>query len=96
MPASQRQTFKTMAYNHAWANHRLLSACAELTQSELTAPRTGFFPSLQSTLNHTLIIDRFILMRSKAEHLGRPPGRIHSRTLPSRSYIPFRLLSTAG
>lgn len=51
--------FRVMAYNSAWANHRLLTACAGLTAAELTAPRTGFFPSLRATLNHILIIDRF-------------------------------------
>ena len=46
------QTHRAFAYNNAWANHRLLGACAELTQGEFEAERTGFFPSLQATLNH--------------------------------------------
>ena len=29
------QTHRAFAYNNAWANHRLLGACAELTQGEL-------------------------------------------------------------
>ena len=52
MPASHLQTFRAMACNNAWSNHRLLSACSVLTQSEFVAPRTGFFPSIQATLNH--------------------------------------------
>jgi uncharacterized damage-inducible protein DinB len=48
-----------MAYNNAWANHRLLSACSTLSQKEFEAGRTGFFPSIQPTLNHILIVDRF-------------------------------------
>ena len=28
MPASHLQTLRAMAYNNAWANHRLLAACA--------------------------------------------------------------------
>ena len=48
-----------MAYNNAWANHRLLTACLALTSEEFTAKRTGFFPSLRATLNHILIIDQF-------------------------------------
>jgi uncharacterized damage-inducible protein DinB len=59
MPASHLQTLRAMAYNNAWANHRLLAACAGLTQAEFEALRTGFFPSIQATLNHILIIDRF-------------------------------------
>src|SRR3954462_5095419 len=51
--------YRAMAYNNGWANHRLLAACARLSQAEFAAPRTGFFPSLRATLNHILIIDRF-------------------------------------
>src|SRR3954464_2858479 len=53
------QAHRAFAYNNAWANHRLLGACAELTQSEFEAERTGFFPSLQATLNHIYVIDLF-------------------------------------
>src|SRR5215831_648812 len=53
------QTHRAFAYNNAWANHRLLAACAELTQGEFEAERTGFFPSLQATLNHVYVIDLF-------------------------------------
>ncbi|HSV17949.1 MAG TPA: DinB family protein [Casimicrobiaceae bacterium] len=49
--------FTTMAYNNAWANHRLLEACASLDQAAFTAPRTGFFPSLKATLNHIVTVD---------------------------------------
>jgi uncharacterized damage-inducible protein DinB len=59
-----------MAYNNAWANHRLLAACARLTQAEFEAPRTGFFPSLQATLNHILIIDRFYVDALEGGTLG--------------------------
>jgi uncharacterized damage-inducible protein DinB len=33
--------------------------CAELTQGEFEAEHTGFFPSLQATLNHIYVIDLF-------------------------------------
>ena len=59
MPASLVGTFRAMAYNNAWANHRLLAACARLTQAEFEASRTSFFPSLKATLNHILIVDWF-------------------------------------
>jgi len=70
MPASLIGTFRAMAYNNAWANHRLLAACAGLTQAELAAPRTGFFPSLTATLNHILIVDRFYVDSLEGGWLG--------------------------
>lgn len=70
MPASHLLTLRAMAYNNAWSNHRLLSACSVLTQSEFEAPRTGFFPSIQATLNHILIIDRFYIDALEGGTLG--------------------------
>lgn len=49
--------FRAFARNNAWANHRLLAACARLTLSELHATRTSFFPTIMKTLNHILIVD---------------------------------------
>ena len=49
----------TMAFNNAWANHRLLTACARLSQADFVAPRTSFFPSIKATLNHNLTVDWF-------------------------------------
>lgn len=62
--------FRSMAYNNAWANHRLLAACARLSQDEFIAPRTGFFPSLRATLNHILVIDRFYVDAMEGGRLG--------------------------
>jgi uncharacterized damage-inducible protein DinB len=62
--------YRTMAYNNAWANHRLLLACAGLTQTEFTAPRIGFFPNLRATLNHILVIDRFYVDAMEGGTLG--------------------------
>ena len=64
------QTFRAFAYNNAWANRRLLSACAELTQGEFEAHRTGFFPSLQGTLNHIYVIDLFYIDALEGGWLG--------------------------
>jgi uncharacterized damage-inducible protein DinB len=49
--------FRAFARNNAWANHRLLEACARLTLSELLETRTSFFPTIMKTLNHILIVD---------------------------------------
>jgi uncharacterized damage-inducible protein DinB len=62
--------YRAMAYNNAWANHRLLAACARLSQDELVAPRVGFFPSLRATLNHILVIDRFYVDAMEGGTLG--------------------------
>ena len=70
MPASHLQTLRAMAYNNAWANHRLHNACAGLSQAEFEALRTGFFPSLQATLNHILVVDRFYVDALEGGTLG--------------------------
>lgn len=53
--------FRAMARNNAWSNQRLLTACAGLSQQEFEATRVSFFPSLQQTLNHILIVDWYYL-----------------------------------
>jgi uncharacterized damage-inducible protein DinB len=64
--------FRACARNNAWSNHRLLTACAGLSQQEFEATRTSFFPSLQQTLNHILIVDWFYL--DGLEQGGRGPS----------------------
>ncbi|MEM9012959.1 MAG: DinB family protein [Pseudomonadota bacterium] len=48
-----------MARNNAWANARLHGAVAELGDDGFRAPRPGFFPSLQQTLFHILLVDLY-------------------------------------
>lgn len=67
------QHFLSMAFNNAWANHRLLKACAQLSQADFAAPRTGFFPSIKATLNHILIVDWFYVDALERESRGEPP-----------------------
>jgi uncharacterized damage-inducible protein DinB len=62
--------YRAMAYNNAWANQRLLNACAKLSQAEFLAPRTGFFPSIRATLNHILVVDRFYVDAMEGGTLG--------------------------
>jgi len=50
-----------MAYNNAWANHRLLTACHKLSQADFEAQRTSFFPSLKATLNHIVTVDWYYI-----------------------------------
>ena len=70
MAASLLQSLRAMAYNNAWANYRLHQACSALSQTDFEAPRTGFFPSIQSTLNHILIIDWFYVDALEGGTLG--------------------------
>ena len=70
MPPTLAGTFRAMARNNAWCNHRLLAAVAGLDQAAFVAPRTGFFPSLRSTLNHILVIDHFYVDALEGGTLG--------------------------
>lgn len=63
-------TFRAMARNNAWCNHRLLAAVARLDQAAFEAPRTGFFPSPRKTLNHILILDHFYVDALEGGVLG--------------------------
>jgi uncharacterized damage-inducible protein DinB len=62
--------FRALARNNLWSNDRLLRACAELTDAELQAPRTSFFPSLLLTLNHILRVDAYYLGELEASGRG--------------------------
>jgi uncharacterized damage-inducible protein DinB len=70
MQTSLVGTYRAMAYNNAWANHRLLGACLGLPQQDFVAPRTGFFPSIAATLNHILIVDWFYVDALEGGWLG--------------------------
>jgi uncharacterized damage-inducible protein DinB len=70
MPADLIETHRAFAYNNAWANHRLLAACAKLDPNDFEAERTGFFPSLQKTLNHIYVIDLFYVDALEGGSLG--------------------------
>ena len=62
--------FRAQAYNNAWSNHRLLSACLQLGDDELTATRTSFFPSINHTLNHILTVDWYYVSALEGECVG--------------------------
>jgi len=87
MPAGFAQTYRAFAYNNAWANHRLLTACANLSQEDFETERTGFFPTLQRTLNHIYVIDLFYVDALEGGWLGPQPGKTkyHVEPLPTCS-----------
>lgn len=91
--------YRAMAHNNAWANDRLLRACAQLSQDEFTQQRTGFFPSLRATLNHILVIDRFYVDAMEGGSLGpaawsdpEPCGTI-ALLQPAQAEVDRRLLA---
>lgn len=71
--------FRKMAHNNAWANWRLLSACARLSDEAFRATRTSFFPSLHETLNHNLMVDLYYIDALERGGLGR---QIFARFVP--------------
>ena len=87
MPAAFVQTYRAFAYNNAWANHRLLTACARLSQPEFEAKRTGFFPSLQMTLNHIYVIDLFYVDALEGGWLG---PKAWEKPVPCSTVADFR------
>lgn len=62
----------TQAVNNLWANHRLLRACASLSDRALAAPRVGYFPSILLTLNHNLTVDWYYVGAMERAAAGQP------------------------
>lgn len=65
------RTFRKLAQANRLANARLHQACATLDPAELTVPRPSYFGTIQKTLNHILMVDRFYLNAL----IGRPLDR---------------------
>ena len=61
---------RKLAQNNRLANHRLHAACARLGPGEFEAKRTGFFPSIRTTLNHILTVDWFYVDALEGGTLG--------------------------
>jgi uncharacterized damage-inducible protein DinB len=91
--------FRAMAYNNAWANHRLLTACARLAQEAFIATRTSFFPSLRATLNHILTVDLFYIDAMEGGRLGPAawadpePCRTVAELQPRQAALDRRLIA---
>ena len=83
--------FYTMAANNAWANHRLLDACARLSQEEFEATRTSFFPSIKATLNHIVTVDWYYV-----DALERALRRRRANTQPGRFFDPEEPFATCA
>ncbi len=102
MPMDTVLPFRAMAYNNAWANHRLLTVCATLSQEEFIARRPGFFPSLRATLNHILVVDRFVVDAMEGGTLGlaawadREPCQTVAALSQAQADIDRRLLAVVS
>jgi uncharacterized damage-inducible protein DinB len=55
--------FRRLALYNRWANARLYTACADLSDAERKAPRKAFFGSIHGTLNHIMVGDRIWMSR---------------------------------
>jgi uncharacterized damage-inducible protein DinB len=91
--------FRAMAHNNAWSNHRLLAACAKLSNAAFQAERVSFFPSIMQTLNHNLTVDRFYVDALEGGTLGPKAFDIESpcptmaALLPEQAAIDRRLIA---
>lgn len=65
------RALRKLAQANRLANARLHRACATLDPTELTLPRPAFFGSIQATLNHILLVDRFYLGALEGRPLDR-------------------------
>src|SRR5262245_48491595 len=73
--ASLAHHFYTMACNNAWANHRLLKVCGQLSQADFVGKRTSFFPSIKATLNHILTVDWYYVDALERGYKNESPNR---------------------
>jgi uncharacterized damage-inducible protein DinB len=69
--ADPLRVFRKLAVANRLANARLHRACARLAPGELTLALPSFFGSIQSTLNHILLVDRFYLNALLGRRLDR-------------------------
>jgi uncharacterized damage-inducible protein DinB len=87
--SSLAEHFCAMARSNAWANYRLLEACAKLSEEEYRARRTSFFPSIELTLNHILSVDWYYL--DALDNGGRRWRELYAlRDVPCESFDELR------
>jgi uncharacterized damage-inducible protein DinB len=87
--SSLAEHVRAVARNNAWANHRLLEACARLSEDEYRAQRVSFFPSVELTLNHILSVDRYYL--DALDNGGRRWRELYAlRDVPCESFAELR------
>lgn len=89
--------FLAQALNNQWANRRLLKACSHLSDAEFVAYRTGFFPSIQSTLCHLLDVDMYYLAAIEEDRDGQmqafPKHATFAQVAESQALVDQRLVT---
>lgn len=53
--------FHMLSGYNAWANRRILDACASLERAEYKKNRQAFFGSIHGTLNHILLVEKLTI-----------------------------------
>jgi uncharacterized damage-inducible protein DinB len=66
------RVFRKLALANRLANARLHRACAALPVDDLIAERPAFFGSIQATLNHILLVDRFYINAVEGNPYNKP------------------------
>jgi uncharacterized damage-inducible protein DinB len=66
------RVFRKLAMANRLANARLHRACGRLDAHDLSVPRASFFGSIQATLNHILMVDRFYIGALEGRRYDRP------------------------
>lgn len=62
--------YRQLARNALLANQRLQGACAALQPGEWAALRVSFFPSIEATMNHILVVGWFYVDALRGGNLG--------------------------
>lgn len=73
------RSFRKLSVNNVLANYRLSRSVTGLSKEEFRARRTGFFPSLQATLNHIYFVDWLYIEALTSGELGSWP---HANEMP--------------
>ncbi len=91
--------YRQLARNALLANRRLHLACAALQPGEWAAGRVSFFPSIEATLNHILVVGRFYVDALQGGTLGvaafdnEVPCRTPARLAVAQQALDMELLS---
>ena len=81
---------RRFARNNAWSNHRLLTACGQLSEADYKATRTSFFPSIHLTLNHMLLVDLYYY-----DVVAETGGALGRYEMPDEPWASFAELDAA-
>ena len=76
-----KRHFEMFAAYNRWANGRVYSAAADLTEGELDRNMGAFFGSALATLNHILVADRIWMKRFTGE--GEAPASLDALLYPA-------------